>query len=50
MDALRGGLKEIEIILIEIKATSKVGYLKKEHDNFSRIIHDYSDAKSGFEA
>jgi superfamily II DNA or RNA helicase len=48
MDALRNGLKEIEIILNEIKATSKIGYLKKEHDNFSRVMHDYSDAKSGF--
>ncbi len=48
MDALRNGLKEIEIILNEIKATSKIDYLKKEHDNFSRVMHDYSDAKSGF--
>lgn len=50
MDALRSGLKEIEIILNEIKATSKIDYLKKEHDNFSRVMHDYSDAKSGFVA
>jgi superfamily II DNA or RNA helicase len=48
MDALRNGLKELEIILNEIKATSKIDYLKKEHDNFSRVMHDYSDAKSGF--
>jgi superfamily II DNA or RNA helicase len=48
MDALRNGLKEIEIILNEIKATSKIDYLKREHDNFSRVMHDYSDAKSGF--
>jgi superfamily II DNA or RNA helicase len=48
MDALRNGLKEIEIILNEIKATSKINYLKREHDNFSRVMHDYSDAKSGF--
>ena len=50
MDALRKGLKEIEIILNDIKATSKLDYLRKEHDNFSRIIHDYADIKSGFTA
>lgn len=48
MDALRNGLKEIEVILNEIKATSKQDYLKKENHNLSRIIHDYGDAKSGF--
>ncbi len=47
-DALRLGLKEIEIILNEIKATSKLDYLRKEHCNFSRVIHDYNDTKSGF--
>ena len=48
MDALRKGLKEIETILNDIKATSKLDYLRKEHDNFSRVIHDYTDVKSGF--
>jgi superfamily II DNA or RNA helicase len=48
MDALRQGLKEIEIILQEIKATGKPGYVRKEHHNFSRVVHDYTDAKSGF--
>ena len=48
MDALRNGIKEIEVTLNEIKATSKIDYLKTAHDNFSRIMHDYSDAKSGF--
>lgn len=50
MEALRSGLKEIETILNEIKATSKLDYLSKEHDNFSRVIHDYADIKSGFTA
>jgi hypothetical protein len=50
MDALRRGLKEIETILNEIKATSKLDYLRKEHENFSRVIHDYADIKSGFTA
>jgi len=48
MDALRKGLREIETILNDIKATSKLDYLRKEHDNFSRVIHDYADIKSGF--
>lgn len=48
MDALRIGLNQIEITLIEIKANSKLDYLRQEHDNFSRVIHDYSNSKSGF--
>lgn len=48
MEALRKGLKEIEEILNEIKATSKQDYLKKEHSNFNRLIHDYSDNQKGF--
>ena len=50
MDALRKGLNEIEITLNEIKANSKQDYLRQEHENFSRVIHDYSDVKSGFTA
>lgn len=50
MDALRKGLNEIETILNEIKATSKLDFLRKEHDNFSRVLHDYTDVKSGFTA
>lgn len=48
IEALRTGLKEIEVILQDIKATSKQEYLKKEHDNFSRIIHNYTANKKGF--
>ena len=48
MDALRQGLKEIETILQEIKTTGKPNYIRKEDYNFSRIVHDYTDAKSGF--
>ena len=50
MDALRKGLKEIETILNDIKATSKLDYLRKEHENLSRVIHDYADIKNGFTA
>lgn len=48
MNALRAGLKEVDAILNEIKTTGKQDYLKKEHDNFSRVMHDYSDIKNGF--
>ena len=48
MDALRKGLTEIEAILTKIKTTGKQEYLSKDHDNFSRVMHDYSDIKSGF--
>ncbi|HEY5464814.1 MAG TPA: DEAD/DEAH box helicase [Hanamia sp.] len=48
MDALRKGLTEIETILTKIKTTGKQDYLSNKHDNFSRVMHDYSDVKSGF--
>jgi hypothetical protein len=48
MDALRKGLNEIETTHNEIKANSNQDYLRQEHYNFSRVIHDYSDVKSGF--
>jgi superfamily II DNA or RNA helicase len=48
MDALRNGLKDIEDVLTEMKNTGKQDYLKKDHPNFSRVIHDYSGAKQGF--
>jgi hypothetical protein len=48
LEALRKGLGEVEAILHEIKASNKIQYLKEEHEHFSRVMHDYSDAKSGF--
>jgi superfamily II DNA or RNA helicase len=50
MDALRTGLKEIEDVLTEMRNTGKQDYLKRNHPNFSRVIHDYSGAKQGFTA
>jgi superfamily II DNA or RNA helicase len=47
-EALRAGLKEVDAVLKEIKETGKQDYLKKDHANFSRVMHDYADAKSGF--
>jgi superfamily II DNA or RNA helicase len=48
LEALRKGLVGVERILHEIKASNKQQYLKTEHEHFSRVMHDYSDAKSGF--
>jgi superfamily II DNA or RNA helicase len=48
MNALRDGLAEIENILKEIKSTNKLQFLSKEHPNFSRVIHDYSEPAKGF--
>lgn len=48
MDALRKGLTEIETILTKIKTSGKQDYLSKDHDNFSRVMQDYCDVKSGF--
>ena len=47
-DALRATLNNIEEILTGIKKSGRQDYLKQEHPNFSRIWHDYSDAKRGF--
>ncbi len=38
----------IEAIITDIKKSGRQDYLKQEHPNFSRIWHDYSDAKKGF--
>jgi superfamily II DNA or RNA helicase len=48
LEALRKGLGEVETILHEIKASNKIQYLKEEYEHFSRVMHDYSDTKSGF--
>ena len=47
-EALRIALGEIEIILQGIKQTGRQNFLEKENSNFSRVLHDYSDAKKGF--
>ncbi|MBV7533785.1 DEAD/DEAH box helicase [Chitinophaga sp. sic0106] len=47
-EALRQAIGMIEGILQEIRNTGKQEYLKKDHPDFSRIFHDYSDPKKGF--
>ncbi|HZG25992.1 MAG TPA: hypothetical protein VEZ17_15495, partial [Chitinophagaceae bacterium] len=47
-ESLRVSLGEIEVALKEIKEDGRQIFLEKEHKNFSRIVHDYSDAKKGF--
>jgi len=41
-------LAEIEAVLTKIKTKGKQDFLSKDRDNFSRVMHDYSDVKSEF--
>ncbi len=47
-EALRITLNQIEEIITDIKKSGRKDYLKQEHLNFSRILHDYLDIKKGF--
>jgi hypothetical protein len=47
-ESLRNMLNKIENILREIKQHGRQIFLEKESSNFSRIVHDYSEAKKGF--
>jgi hypothetical protein len=49
-ESLRNVLGEIEIILRDIKQNGRQAFLEKENANFSRVVHDYTDAKKGFVA
>jgi superfamily II DNA or RNA helicase len=41
-------LEEIEAIMRDIKQNGRQPFLEKERGNFSRVVHDYTDAKKGF--
>lgn len=47
-EALRVTLNQIEEIITGIRKDGRQEYLKQDHPNFSRILHDYSDPKKGF--
>ncbi len=49
-ESLRITLVEIEVILRDIKKHGRQTFLEKENANFSKVVHDYSDAKKGFVA
>ena len=49
-ESLRITLVEIEVILRDIKQNGRQAFLGKESNNFSRVVHDYSDTKKGFVA
>jgi hypothetical protein len=49
-ESLRVTLGEIEVILRDIKQNGRQTFLGKESNNFSRVVHDYADAKKGFVA
>jgi hypothetical protein len=44
-ERLRTAIAKIEIILNEIRQTGSENLLEKEAPDFSRIVHNYSDAK-----
>ena len=47
-ESLRIALGEIEEILRDIKQKGRQTFLERESSNFSRVVHDYVDAKKGF--
>jgi len=47
-EALRATLNRIEEIITGIRKDGRQEYLKQDHPNFGRILHDYSDSKKGF--
>jgi hypothetical protein len=47
-DALRRTLNMIESLIMGIKKNGRMDYLKADQDNFSRVLHDYTDSKKGF--
>ncbi|HXL57373.1 MAG TPA: DEAD/DEAH box helicase, partial [Chitinophagaceae bacterium] len=49
-EALRNALTEIECVINEIKQTGRQNFLQKEQNNFSRIVHEYTNPDKGFVA
>lgn len=45
---LKKNIEQIEIDLSEIQQKGRQNFLEKEQENFSRIVHDYTDPKKGF--
>ena len=45
---LKKVIEQIEIDLSEIQQKGRQNFLEKEHENFSRVVHDYTDSKKGF--
>jgi len=49
-ESLRVALEQIEIVLRDIKKNGRQAFLETESSNFSKVVHDYADAKKGFVA
>ena len=45
---LISSLKDLESAICDIKSNGKIGFLRKNDENFDRIYHDYSDEIEGF--
>jgi hypothetical protein len=41
-------LNMIESLIMEIKKHGRLDDLKADHDNFNRVVHDYTNLKKGF--
>lgn len=48
VSALKTQLEKIDGFIKSIKISGRMDYLSKEHKNFKRIYHDYSDLVTGF--
>ena len=48
MDELTLRIKDLDRVLGEIRINGRQAYLDTNSDNFSRIVHDYSDDQKGF--
>jgi hypothetical protein len=46
--ALKARLTEIDQDLGYIRSSGRQAFIDKPRENFSRIIHDYTDVKKGF--
>lgn len=47
-ESLKKAVEQIETDLSEIQQKGRQHFLENERQNFSRIVHDYTDAKKGF--
>ena len=47
-EALKKAIAQIEVDLSEIQQKGRQHFLERDRENFSRIVHDYTDSKKGF--
>jgi superfamily II DNA or RNA helicase len=47
-ESLKEAISKIEIIINEIKQSGRQNFLRQNDSEFTRVVHDYTDAKKGF--